>query len=76
MLDVTVSEIRLQRPLVMASVGQGVATSMPQHVGIGLKAQLGVKARSIIRAKPAGVKGVARSDVKTNGDLAFALKPP
>jgi hypothetical protein len=33
----------LQRPGVVAPVGQGVAASVPQHVGMGLEAELRLK---------------------------------
>jgi hypothetical protein len=35
-LNVFVSEVRLQRPRVVASVGECVATGMPQHVRMRL----------------------------------------
>src|SRR5215469_17712884 len=41
-LDVAVTEISLQRTGVVSPVGQCVAASMPQHVGVRLKAKLGL----------------------------------
>jgi hypothetical protein len=40
MLDITVSEIGLQRPRVVSSIGESVAASMPEHVRVGLEPQL------------------------------------
>jgi hypothetical protein len=42
MLDITVPKIGLQRPRVVSSIGESVAASVPEHVGVGLKLQLGL----------------------------------
>ena len=70
MLDVPVAQIGLQRPGIVALVGQGETTGVPQHVRVNLEAKPGsLPARSSSRAKPAVVKGEPRSLVNTNGDL-------
>ena len=64
------TEVRLQRPGIVASVGQGITAGVPEHVWVGLKASLATfPARPTIRAKPAVVNGALRSEVNTNGDL-------
>ncbi len=40
MLDILVAEIRLQRPRIVPSVGEGVATGVPEHVWMGLETEL------------------------------------
>jgi hypothetical protein len=40
-LDVLVPEVRLQRPGVVSLIGQRIAASVPQHVGVALEAELG-----------------------------------
>ena len=63
------AEPSLDRPRVVALVGQGVAAGVPQHVGVRLELQLAPSAaRSIIRAKPAVVNGEPRSLTKTKGE--------
>jgi hypothetical protein len=54
----------------MPLVGQSEAAGVPQHVRVGLEAQLSSDTRgSTILAKPAVVKGAPRSLVKTKGDF-------
>ena len=61
------TQVCLQRPCVVAPVCKRVPARM---CGCGLIASLAlVAARSIMRAKPAVVNGVPRSDVNTKGDF-------
>ena len=63
-------EICLQRPGVVALIGQHEAACMPEHVRMCLEAKRSATpALSTIRAKPAVPKGASRSDVKANGDF-------
>ena len=69
-LDIFVAQIGLQRPRIVALVGQREAAGMAQHVRMGLEVEAAAPpARSTMRAKPAVVNGAPRSDVNTNGDL-------
>ncbi len=45
MLDVAVAEVGLQGAGIVALVGQGITTSVPQHVRVRLEGQLGLPAR-------------------------------
>ena len=56
-------EPALDSPGVVALIGQRVAAGVPQHMGMGLELF-----RSIIRAKPAVVKGEPRSLTNTKGE--------
>ena len=63
-------EIGLQRPGVVALVGQREATGVPQHVRVNLEAEPGSLASALQHAgKAAVVNGEPRSDVNTNGDF-------
>jgi hypothetical protein len=71
--DRPMAEPALDRPGVVALVGQRVAAGVPQHVGMGLQLQSSpATARSIIRAKPAVVNGDPRSLTKTKGDVGVS----
>lgn len=50
MLDVLVAQVGLQRARVVPLVGQREATGMPQHVRMGLEAQLRLLARALDHA--------------------------
>jgi hypothetical protein len=64
------AEVSLQGSCVVPSVSERITAGMPEHMRVGLEGQLGhLPARSIIRAKPAVVKGDPRSEVNTNGDF-------
>jgi hypothetical protein len=49
-LNVAMAEVSLQRSCVVPFVGQRVATGMPEHVRMGLEAQLGLRARPLHHA--------------------------
>ena len=57
------AEVSLQRPRIVALVGQGDATGVPQHVRVNLDA-----------GKPAVVRGEPRSLVNTNGEDGFCSR--
>ena len=54
MLDILVAEIRLQRPRIVPSVGEGVTAGMPQHVRMWLEAKLGLDTRPFDHPSEAG----------------------
>ena len=63
------AEVGLQGAGIVALVGQGEATGVPQHVRVDLEAELGSLASALhMRAKPAVVNGEPRSVVNTNGE--------
>jgi hypothetical protein len=57
----------------VALVGERKTTGVAQHVRMNRKAQLGPDTSSVMRAKPAVVKGAPRSLVNTNGDSLILL---
>jgi hypothetical protein len=53
MLDIPMAQVRLQRAGIVALVGQGEPTSMPQHVRVSLEAQLSSHTRALYKpSKP------------------------
>ena len=52
-LDVAVAEVSLQRPRIVALVGQRKATGVAQHVRMSRKAQLGLDASALLHARKA-----------------------
>ena len=78
MLDVAVTEV-LQRSRVVASVGEGVAAGVPQHVRMGFEPQLRFGPCALDHAgKPR--RGERRSPLRGEHErrlgLLFALEPP
>jgi hypothetical protein len=68
-LNVAVTEVRLQGARVMAGIGQGEAARVSQHVRARLEGEAGRLAGTLdLLAKPAVANGAPRSLVKTNGD--------
>jgi hypothetical protein len=68
-LNVLVAEIGLQRPRILAVVGQLVAARMPQHVRVSFEAEPGHLAGTLDKlGKPLGENGDPRSDSNTNSD--------
>jgi len=49
-----VTEISLERPRVMALVGQSIAAGVPEHVRMGLERELGGNAGALDHAGKAG----------------------
>jgi hypothetical protein len=41
MLNILVAQVRLQRPGIVPSIGQGIAAGVPEQVRVGLGGQLG-----------------------------------
>ena len=72
------TEVGLQRPGIVALVGQGEATGVPQHVGMGLEAQLGGFASPLDHAREAsggeGRAALAGED-KRRGWILLPLEP-
>ena len=54
MLDISVPKISLQRPGVVAFVRQSVTAGVPQHVGMRLEAESGLRPRTFHHAGKAG----------------------
>jgi hypothetical protein len=54
MLDIFVTKIRLQRPGIVPSVGEGVAAGMPKHVGMWLEAELRLDSGPFYHPRKAG----------------------
>ena len=52
-LDIPVTEVRLDRPRIVAVIGELVAAGMAQHVGVGFDAQVGVGACALHHAREA-----------------------
>jgi hypothetical protein len=70
MLDIAVAQVRLQGS--GALIGERKAASVPQHVRVGLEAELGLDASPLDHARePRGAKGAARSEVNTNRDFGY-----
>ena len=53
MLDVAVAEVSLQRPRIVALVGQREAAGVAQHVRMSRKARLGLDAGALHHARKA-----------------------
>ena len=73
------AEIGLQGARIVPLVGQRVAAGVPEHVGVGLEAKLGLSARPLDHAGEAsGAEGRSSLQVNTNGRLGLllALEPP
>jgi hypothetical protein len=68
MLDVAVAEVGLQRPHIVASVGQCITADVAEHVRVRLEAEFGLSSRPLNHAGKTG-NGARRSDVNTNDDL-------
>jgi hypothetical protein len=79
MLNVAVAEISLQRPRVVAFVGQRVAASGPEHMRVRLEGELCLPACTLDHpGKPGGAKGCPALRCEHEGRLGLllALKPP
>ena len=77
-LNVLMAEISLQRSCVVASVGERVATGVPEHVRVCLDRQLGSDARSFNHAGEAGRRewsAALRGEHEGRLRLLFALEP-
>ena len=60
MLDVFVAKVGLERPCVVALVGQRIATGVSQHVWVRFEPELGVDTRPLDDpGKPSGSEGCA-----------------
>jgi hypothetical protein len=70
-LDVAMPQVSLQGARVVPFVRERIAASVPEHVRVRLKAELGLRTT---RAKPAVLKGAPRSEVKTKGDLGSSSR--
>ena len=71
-------QVGLDRPSVMAIVGELIATGMPEHVSVRFDSQVGFggPARSTVREKPGADSGAPRSRRKMNGERGtFPLMP-
>jgi hypothetical protein len=74
-LNAFVPQIGLQRPGIVAGIGQRIATGMPKHVGMNAEFEAGsTPARSTILAKPAVLNGAPLSDRKTNSDCGASRR--
>jgi hypothetical protein len=74
MLNVLMTEMRLQSSRIVDLVGQCIAAGVSQHVWMRLEAKPNPArppTRSTILANPAVVNGVPRSEVNTKGDFGF-----
>jgi len=79
MLDVAVTEIRLERPRIMPSVGQCVSASMPQHVRVSLKAKPSLDPGPLHQAGEPGSgerRPTLRRKYERRFGLLLALEPP
>jgi hypothetical protein len=78
-LNVLVTQIGLQRPRIVALVGESIAAGVPQHVGMGLEAKARLNARPLHQARKAS-RGEWRAAFGREHErglgLLFALKPP
>ena len=65
------AKVSLQRPRIVALVGQRKATGVSKHVGVSLEAQLGLDARALHHASKAASRErrVPLGRVNTNGDF-------
>ena len=79
MLNVAVAEVGLQRPRVVALVGQRITAGVPQHVRVRLEGQLGLPARPLDHAgEPSGAERCPafRGEHEGRLGLLLALEPP
>jgi hypothetical protein len=53
MLNIAVAKVRLQGTRVVPLVGEGKTTGVPEHVRVGLEAELGRRARALDYAREA-----------------------
>jgi hypothetical protein len=77
MLNITVAEVRLQRPRVMAGIGEGEATGVAQHVGVGLEIEPSLGAGALDHLGKAGrrERRAAFADEHIGRRGALALQP-
>jgi hypothetical protein len=73
-LNVAVSEIRLDGTRVVAIVGELVTAGVAEHVWACalMPSSAAAAARSIMREKPGADSGAPRSETNTNGDGALS----
>jgi hypothetical protein len=74
MLDCLMPEIVLDRPGIVTGIGQGIAASVPEHVGMNRKAELGLSAQALNVA----VQGISRERraVLADKDIGSGPIPP
>jgi hypothetical protein len=71
-LDVAVTEVRLDGTRIMVIVGELVTAGMAQHVGMRLDAEVGSNGCPLDRAREARRRAAHRvSDTNTNGKAGF-----
>ena len=73
LLDIGVPHVGLDRPGVVAIVGELKPRGMPQHVGVDLDAEIGFDAGALDqRLNPGAESGAPRSDTNTKGDCTLS----